>query len=104
MKISLEKSTALVGSAFLALTLSACGADDDTSPAPEEPNTEQFDTFEDEGGDPDQSGTPLDPDGATGTTEGEDPDTAPDENETDDSGPQNEETTDEDTQRPEFGD
>jgi len=96
VKTSLERSAALLSSALLAVTLSACGADDDTSPVPEEPNTEQFDGFEDEGGEPDQSGTPLDEDGATGTSEGEDPDTDPEEGETDDMGPKNEETSDDD--------
>ena len=104
MKTRFEKSAALLGSALLAVTLSACGADDDTSPVPEEPNTEQFDGFEDEANQPDQSGTPLDEDGAPGTSPGEDPDTNPEPGETDDIGPQNEETSDDDDQREDFGD
>lgn len=96
MKTPWEKSAALLGSALLAITLSACGADDDTSPVEEEPTTEQFDEFEDDANQPDQSGTPLDDDGATGTEQGEDPDTNPEEGETDDSGPMNEETSNDD--------
>ncbi|GAA4105901.1 hypothetical protein [Enteractinococcus coprophilus] len=100
MKTPFKKSAALLGSALLAVTLSACGADDDTSPVPEEPSTEQFDGFEDEANQPDQSGTPLDEDGAPGTSEGEDPDTNPNEDETDDMGPRNEETDDNDERDP----
>ena len=98
MKISSEKFAALLSAGLLAFTLSACGADDDTTPAPEEETSqEQFDTFEDEDSGPDQSGSPLDEDGAPGTDPGEDPDVAPEEGETDDMGsPQNEETQDDD--------
>ncbi|HJF15846.1 MAG TPA: hypothetical protein K8V32_13835 [Enteractinococcus helveticum] len=71
MKTPRQKSVALLGSALLAITLSACGADDDTSPVEEEPTTEQFDEFEDDANQPGQHGTPLDDDGATSTEEGE---------------------------------
>lgn len=96
MKISSEKFAALLSAGLLAFTLSACGAEDDPPPAPEE-ETSQFDTFEDEDSGPDQSGSPLDEDGAPGTDPGEDPDVAPEEGESDDMGsPQNEETQDDD--------
>ena len=94
MRISNEKLIALLGAGFLALTLSACGADED-SPDNEQTEQEQFDTFEDEPA-PDsqndddviqeeQSATPQD----TG-----DPDTAPDEDDPDDGATMNEETQD----------
>jgi len=69
MNNSFEKAVALLGSGLLALTLSACQAPDDTSPAPEETEQEQFDTFEDESAPPtddviqeEQSATPQDGD------------------------------------------
>lgn len=72
MKKPFRKSAAILSSGLLALTLAACGADDTTSPegVTEEPQEDQFDAFDDEAGEPDQSGTPLDEDGATGSTEG----------------------------------
>lgn len=98
MKISAEKFAALLSCGLLALTLSACGTEDDTpDPGPgEEASQEQFDTFEDESapGAQNDDENLQEEQSATPQETGEDPDTAPDEDDPDDDATMNEETQD----------